>query len=179
MFASFANFQPFQNTQGANKSAANNAAPMTSSLSLPSDQPQNTGGSLSSSLSNYMQNQAGKGAADLMGGSSADARNQLMQGLAKSGNPIAQGYMQQSSIAPTGGAMAQADPSGADGSQGWFDSLLNTFASNSPSKVGGGASSIAQAGSDVAGGDAAAEGGSAAGDAATSGGGNSSFFDWL
>ena len=185
MFQSFASYQPFQGGNNPNKATASNSAPMSSSLATPNVQPQNTGGPLTSSLLNTVNNAAEKGASNLMGGSSADAKNQLMATLAKGGNPIA-----QSAIAPTtDGTMKQADPSQADGAQGWFDGLLNTVASNSPSSTAAGASSIspvAAGGTAVpaASGDAAAAGGgdAAASGAASSGAADSSagsFLDWL
>ena len=176
MFQSFASYQPFQNGNNPNKATASNTAMPTSSLAAPSDQPQNTGGPLTSSLLNTANTAATKEASNLMGGSSADARAQLMQSLAKNGNPIA-----QSALAPNGGTMTQADPSQADGAKGWFDGLLNTFASNSPSSTAAPTSSIAPAaagGSAVpaAGGDAAASGAASSGAADSSAG---SFLDWL
>ena len=161
MFQSFASYQPFQGGNNPNKATASNSAPMSSSLATPSAQPQNTGGPLTSSLLNTVNNAAEKGASNLMGGSSADAKNQLMATLAKGGNPIA-----QSAITPIscGGTLSAATPTDATGAQGMFDGIIqNIFGSGIPA-TSVGASSIAPAASAAT--DSAAASG--AGDAAAS-----------
>lgn len=116
MFQSFANYKPFANTQNANRSAGggdtSSMAP-GSSLAAQSDQPQNTGGPITNTMVNKGYDEGKKYASSLMGGSSDDAKSQLMQGLADKGNPVA-----QSAVTPAGSSMKDADPQGAAGASG-------------------------------------------------------------
>lgn len=179
MFQSFANFQPFQSTPQNQSSSGGSGAPPVGMPTVGSSQPQNTGGMLTSKLTSGMNNAALNGVEDQLG-TSADMKNQIHSFLAGNGNPISQSVLAQP---VAGGGMKAADPSGADGATGWFDGLLNTFASNSPSSTMAGSSALSPAagGAAASGGDAAAGSDAAAGggDAAASDSSLSSLFSWL